>query len=497
MQDDLLRFLKTLTVGQLKSVAQEHGIDISSCGNKKSCIQVLAASDLTKETIEASLAVDADAEAAVEMDSIHRDLEDIAEKRAEPMDVSESESADIERSIDKALLLRPLFFEIDSASEHAWNKMILGDFSEALRLNMESRAQMIERLSTFHLYSTALSIRAAETLMWEMKGIDTGIASGLKTALAEAKEAFMNGPPKRRETTLEEIEALTSKAVDAFLTKCSEAETELRTMLDEYASFGVHTHGATELLEIAICAKCQKDFGQYSTLLEEVNTLADRAKGDRMKQVERAFEQVRNAIDAAKEAGVDTKDDEAQFNHARKAFKDSDFKGAMALLAAVEQAADRAHLEKVRADGDAEIREIQEITSSMRKTAPDLEEAAMYGLDVQQGLLFVSQAETALEQRDVVEAAKYSRRVRKLANSMEKDIRRLRAERGIVKHVEGGKCGECGKESLYAYPDGKMKCDECGHAFSTAREGDGRDGEANKKPAKPKRFLGRRPGPSS
>jgi hypothetical protein len=210
-----------------------------------------------------------------------------------------------------------------------------------------------------------------------------------------------------------------------------------------------------------------------------------------MKQFESAFEQVRNAIDAAKEAGVDTKHDEAQFKDAKKAFKDSDFKGAMDLLAAVEQAADRAHLEKVKADGNAETREIQEITSSMRKTAPDLEEAAMYGLDVQQGLLFVRQAETALEQRDVVEAAKYSRRVRKLANSMEKDIRRLRAERGIVKHVEGGKCGECGKESLYSYPDGTMKCDECGHAFSTAREGNARNGEGQKKQGKLKGFLGR------
>jgi hypothetical protein len=491
MQDDLRRFLKTLTVGQLKSVAEEHSIDVSSCSNKKSYIQVLAASDLTKEAIEATLAGDADAKAAVEMESIHRDLEDIAEKRSQPMDVPASESVDIERSIDKALLLRPLFFEIDTASEHAWNRMILGDFSEALRLNMESRAQMIERLSTFHLYSTALSIRAAETLMWEMKGMDAAIASGMKTALAEAKEAFMNGPPKRRETTLEEVEVLTSKAVDAFLTKCSEAETELRGMLEEYASFGVQTHGATELLDIAVCAKSQKDFGQYSTLLEEVNTLADRAKDDRMKQFESAFEQVRNAIDAAKEAGVDTKDDEAQFKDARKAFKDSDFKRAMDLLAAVEQAADRAHLEKVSADGEAEAREIKEITSSMRKTTPDLEEAAMYGLDVQQGLIFVRQAETALEQRNVVEAAKYSRRVRKLANSMEKDIRRIRAERGIVTHVEGGKCGECGKESLYSYPDGTMKCDECGHTFSTARKENGRDGEADKKPAKLKRLLGK------
>ncbi len=489
MPDDLRKFLKTLTVEQLKSIAQENEIDTTSCSNKKSYIQALASSDLTKDAVEKTLLGDVDD--AGDMESIHEDLEEIAERRAEPMDVPNGENVVIERSIDKALLLRPLFFEIDTASEQAWNRMILGDFSEALRLNMESRAKMIERLSTFHLYSTALSIRAAETLMWEMKGMDGDVASGLKTALAEAKEAFMNGPPKRRETTLEEVEALISKAVDAFLVKCSEAEEELRAMLEEYASFGVQTHGAAELLDIAVSAKSQKDFGQYSTLLGEVNALADRAKEDRMKQFENAFEQVRSAIDAAKEAGVDTKNDEAQFKDARKAFKQSDFKMAMELLAAVEQAADKAHLEKVREDEDAEIREIEEIASSMRRTAPELEEAAMYGLDVQEGLLFVRQAETALEQRDVVGAAKYSRRVRKLASSMEKDVRRLRAERGIVKHLEGGKCGECGKESLFIYPDGTTKCDECGHTFSTATEVDGQDGHTDKKHGRRKGILGR------
>ncbi|MDH3365814.1 MAG: hypothetical protein OEM29_07440 [Thermoplasmata archaeon] len=493
MQDDLYKFLKTLTVEQLKSVAEGNEIDVSSCSNKKSHIQTIATSNLTREKVETTLAEGADTrtKSTCEMESIHKDLEDIAKKPTEPREIPESDNIQTERSIDQALLLRPLFFEIDTASEHAWNKMILGDFSEALRLNMESRAQMIERLSTFHLYSAALSIRAAETLLREMQGMDGSIASGLKTALAEAKEAFMNGPPKRREKTLEEVEALTSKAVEAFLAKCSEAESELKKMLEEYASFGVQTRGATELLELAINAKSSKDFGQYSTLLREVGTLADTAKDDRMRQFDNAFEQARNAIEAAKEAGVDTKNDESRFKDAKKAFKDRDFQRAMNLLAAVEQAVDQAHLEKVRGDGDAEIREIEEITDSMRKNAPDLEEAAMYGLDVEQGLLFVRQAETALEQRDVVEAAKYSRRVRKLADSMEKDIKRLRAERDIVKHVEGGKCGECGKESLFEYPDGSTKCDECGYAFFTAGEKRERNSEMQKKQGKLKGFLGR------
>lgn len=493
MQQDLRTVLKSLTVAQLKSVAREHGIDVSSCTNKKSYVNTLSASRIKRQEIKATLdkLASEQAKASEEMKTVHDDLEKISSRENEPKSLSDSEGMDIERSIDRALLLRPLFFEIDSVTEHAWNKMILGDFSEALKLNMQSRNQVIEKMSSFHLYSTALSLRASETLLREIKGLEGEVASDLKTALTEAKKAFMNGPPKRREESLEEVEMLVAKAVEAFIEKSHKAELELKQMLQEYASFGVRIEGAAEMLEIAANAWSSKDYGQYSSLLNEAKILADREKEARMKEFESTFEQVRSAIDAAKEAGVDTKDDEAQFRNARKAFKDSDFRKAITLLAAIEQAADSAHLQKVREDDGAEAREMQEIATSMNKAEPDLKEAAMYGMDVQEGLLFVKQTRTALERRDVVGAAKYSRRVRRLTKAMKKDMKRLRAEKGILKHLEDGKCGECGKKSLYLYPDGMTRCDECGHAFSTSRDVNEVENDAGRRQGRLKGLLGR------
>ncbi|UCE45955.1 MAG: hypothetical protein JSU93_03585 [Methanobacteriota archaeon] len=492
MPDDLRRSLKKLTVSQMKSIAEAHGIDVSICTAKKAFVDVLASSALTENDVREFLSKgnirDSD---ATDMKNVQDDLERISAGTGKPKDVDDANEMNIERSIDQALLLRPLFYEIDSATEHAWNKMILGDFSEALRLNTESRGQVIERLATYHLYSTALSLRAAETLMWEMKDLIGESASELKVALAEAKMAFMNGPPKRREETLEEVEKLTSKAVQAFREKSSDAERELRQMLQDYASFGVRVDGASEMLDIAANAKSSKDFGQYSVLLNEARMLAAKEKGARMREFESAFEQVRSAIDAAKEAGVDTKKDEAQFRDAKKAFKKSDFKAAMELLSAVERAADSAHLQKVREDDGVKAKEIEQISSSVRMDEPDLQEAAMYGMDVQEGLLFVRQAKTALERSDVVVAAKYSRRAHKLTKSMEEDLKRMRAERGIVNRLEGGSCGECGREALYTYPDGTTRCDECGHTFSTAGGAGTMEDDSDGKKRRLKGFLGR------
>jgi hypothetical protein len=475
MADNLSRSLKALAVSDLRTIAEKVGVDVSSCKSKKDLVRVLSESALTEEMVSAYISEKNEGakEPKEEMDGVRDDLKEISERRNDAKDVPEAEDVEVERSIDKALLLRPLFFEIDSETEHAWNRMIIGDFAEAMRLNIKSRSEALGRLTNFYLYSAALSIRAAETLLRDMKGLDPKMSSQMKMALAEAKMAFIHGPPKRRESTVEEIEALTTKAVEAFSSQTYGAEQELRNMLDEYESFGVRTQGSHELLEIALNAKRSYDLGQYSDLIDKAKAQAERDRDQRLKEIDDAFEQVRTAIEAAKAAGADTNDGEAGLKDARKAMKRSDFRAAIDLLAAVERTVDSAHLERVRSDGAVEAREIEEITTSIRETEPDLEEAAMYGLDVQEGLLFVRQTKAALEHRDVVSASKYSMRMRKLAKSMEGDIRRLRTEKGGLAHVDGARCGECGKESLYAYPDGRTKCEECGHAFSTGSKPEG------------------------
>jgi tetratricopeptide (TPR) repeat protein len=437
MTDDLPRLLKTMTIAELKSVAKESSVDVSSCRNKKSYINAIISAGVTEEQVKSALGAGAEKreEEAKEMEEIERDLKDISEKPSEPKELPEGEDVVIERSVDQALMLRPLFFEVDTATEQAWDRMILGDFSEAISLNRESRSQVIDRLSNFHLYSTALSIRASETLLRQMKGIDVKTSSEIKTALAEAKKAFMHGPPKRRETTLEELESLIMKALKAHLEKSEQAEEELRRALEEYASFGTHVNGPNEILEIAVQAKNSFDVEQYVGLLGQAKAQADRARAARMKEIEDAFEHVRMAIDAAREAGVDTSEGEARYNDARTAFNDSNFVRAMQLLAGIEQAVDNAHLQRVRQDRDTEAKEIAQITSSIQEAEPDLEEAALYGMDVREGLLFVRTTKTALQQRDVVTAAKFSRRVRKLTKSMEKDLGRLRERHLMAKGV--------------------------------------------------------------
>jgi hypothetical protein len=107
------------------------------------------------------------------------------------------------------------------------------------------------------------------------------------------------------------------------------------------------------------------------------------------------------------------------------------------------------------------------ISSTIQTVGPDLEEASAYGIDVQDGLIFIRSARDAMSKRDLVSAAKFARLASETHGPLRKDLDMKRAERGVIARIPEAKCGKCGKESLYSYPDSSSRCVECGHHFKT------------------------------
>jgi hypothetical protein len=469
--------LSTLTISKLKTVASTHRIDISSCKYKKDYIARVAASGLSEDDIRSALGDSGDRDVAQpatsseqEMDHISDELHEIADRPTEASDLPAGEGEDIERAIDQALLMRPSFFEIDSDNERAWNRMMMGDFAEAVSLNKEAREKIIARLSVFHIYSTAMAIRAAETLLASIANARDGEWDpDIKTALAETKKAFIEGSPKRREETLTQIELISQTAYEAFVKKMADSEIELRRILSEYSSFGVHIQEPHRLLEIAGQARQSFNLLEYSKLVHEAKSHAERAKDARVEAIDDMFEDVRTAIEAARDAGVDVISGEKDLNKARKAFDASEFRRATDLLASIERAVDSAHSSRVK-ERQIAVKEISEISESLAVSEPELEEAALYGMDVQEGLLFVRGTRKALDDKDIVTASKLSRKVRRLTKSMETELEKKRLEQGVVRHLSDAKCGKCGDAALYSYPDGSQRCKECGHSFIISQD---------------------------
>ncbi len=470
MPDDVPRHLESLTVGKLKIVAARYGIDVNSCKHKKDFVARLSAANVTESQIQEALALKdctetPNAGRAEEIATARHDIEIIAEKTSGARVLPFEDEAEVEKNIDRALLVRPSFFEIDSQVESAWNHMIMADYHDALKVNNDARSRMLDRFSSFQIFSCALSIRAAESIMASLQEAEGTVDPSLKTILAEAKRSFIDGSPKHREETLEELEKLTSRAYEAFFEGSTKAEAELRAMLADYESFGTQTQESRRLLEIAEQARQSFNVAEYARLLEEAHRAGATAKDVRKTEIEKSFGIVRSAVHEAREVGAVLSVGEDDLAHARTAFDEQAFKRATDLLAAIERTADQAHFERIK-DKDVRDRHVKRVTETIAGLEKTLQEAASYGMDVEEGLLFVTRARGALGNKDIINAAKLARHTKDQTNTLETDLDKERVNRGIAKKVDDAKCGKCGKEALYSFPNGMRKCVECGHSFS-------------------------------
>lgn len=466
MPDDAPRHLESLTVSRLKAVADHYAVDVSSCKHKKDLVTRLAEAGITEAQVSEVLKGEGSTEAgASDEQALRREVEAIAEKGPGQKVLPSDEDEDAEKNIDRVLLSRPSFFEIDSAMESAWNHMIMADYRDALKVNSEARSRMLDRFSSFQIFSAALSIRAAESIINSIRQAKGRTDPALMTALAEAKKAFIEGVPRRREETLGELERLTSKAYEAFFEGSAKAEEDLRAMLLEYESFGSQTQEPRRLLQIAEQARQAFNVAEYARLLRQAQEAAGRAKSTRAAEINRSFNIVRSAVREARDVGAVLTVGEKDLEAAKQAIDTQAFKRALELLASIERVADQAHSEKMK-DKATRDRQAARVSNTIAGLEGALQEARSYGMDVDEGLLFVSHAKMALAQKDLVTAAKLTRKVKDDSSGIHDELDKKRVEHGVAKKIEDAKCGKCGEVSLYSFPGEVRKCVKCGHSFS-------------------------------
>lgn len=470
MAQDAFHFLNELPMWKLKTVASEFGIDVSSCRYKRDYIEKIGAKNLTEEQVRKALETAKRERGArtAEDKKLADEIEEIAAKPSEARELPEKDEISVERHIDEALTMKPSLFEVDSMIEAALNRVIVGDFSEAIKLNREARMKCLESFGTLQVYSTAVSIRAADELMSKIPDDKGRLDPNLRTAIAAAKRSFLAGSPRQREESLESLETLVAKTYAAFVAESEKEESELMELLADYESFGTRTEEARRFLQIAASAKQSFDLVQYRSFLGNAEKVAEQARETRAREIDNTFHIVRAAAAEASELGAMVPNTESGLQEARKAFDAGRFREAVELLAAVERATDSAHLDRLRMEKDLEARQTEKVKSTVIAYGPVFLEANSYGLDAREGMAYLESAKVALARRDVISAAKFARRVRELASSMDNDLHEKRVERGVIKRVDDAKCGKCGKESLYEYPNSVQKCKECGHSFTTA-----------------------------
>ncbi len=466
-------FLNELTIWKLKAVAEEYNIDVSTCRYKRDFVQKIAAKKITGEQVRSALQKKGGKSKAEDGPSdadIGRDLKSIFEAPLQPPELPVDEEKNVERHLDEALMMKPTLIESDSAMEGALNRMILGDYYSAIKMNRAARGKCLENFSRFQVYSSAMSIRAADELFSKLVDERGELDPILRTALAEAKLAFIQGAPKRREETLENLEVLATKAFDAFLANTEKEEAELRGLLVDYESFGTRIDESRRYLDIASQARQAMNIAEYRKLVESARTQAEKAKDKRAKEIASSFHIVRAAAAEARDLGIDTTSADANMAEAKKAFEQGSFKSAVSLLADIERQVDEAHMAQLRARKDLEDMQLESIRRSIENYEPIFKEASSYGLDAKEGTYNIVNARAALARRDAINGVKFGRRIREIGAVTDRELDKKRLEMGVIRHLDGVSCAECEQESVYVYPNSSRRCLECGHTTTDAQQ---------------------------
>lgn len=466
MPPDPAHFLNELPIWKLKAVAAEYRIDVSACKYKKDYVSKIKSKKLTEEQVRKALAKAKSVEEkpSDELKAIGKDLEEIASRPLEPTEMRSHDEELVERHIDEALTMRPSFFEVDSTTEIAMNRMLIGDFNEAIKINREARLKCLDSFSAFQVYSAALAIRAVDELLARLPDSMPKTDSTLKTAATAAKRSFLTGPPRQREEALESLESLAAKTYEAFVKHTEGDEVELKTLLSDYESFGTRTEESRRYLEIAASAKQTFNMDEYSRYVREAKDKAEAAKQDRVNEIGRIFHLIAASAAEAKELGADTAVVESNIGEARRAYEDGSFKQTVELLASVDRALDGHHVEMMRRRRELESTQLQKASAWIAEGEPVLAEAASCGFDVKDAQAKLGIAKTAIANRDPVNASKYGRYVKDTLTRIEKELDNKRLELGTIKLMAGAKCEKCSQESVYEYPNLSTKCLTCGHA---------------------------------
>jgi hypothetical protein len=472
MTDDPSNFLNDLPIWKLKLVAAEYRIDVSACRYKRDYVERIRSKRLTQAQASGAIAKAKKGMAEKRDDSgesaVEKDIERIADAPVEIMELPADEEKTIERNIDEALMMKPSFFEIDSTAQSAYNRMIVGDFYQALKTNREARLRSLEMISNFEVYAAAVSIRAADELLTRLHE-KTRLDPTLRTALAAAKKAFVAGSPRLREEALESLETLACKTYEAAMSESDQDSEELRGLLADYESFGTRTEEPRRYLEIAAQARQAFDPNEYRKLVKSARKSAEVAREFRKKEIENAFGLVRASTAEAKDIGVPVDKAEASMAEARSAFDGGQFKRAVELLAAVENSMDSAHLDVMRQRKDLEASQAKKVSMTILKYEPMISESGSYGIEVQEASAHLASSKAALSRRDIVAAAKFARRVDEVMPPIEKELDHMRIEKGVLTKVADRKCDKCDSDSIYAFSDGTKKCVDCREVYRVPR----------------------------
>jgi len=469
-RNEIEKKLSDLTVIELRKLARERSIDISGAIRKKELIDKILVWDKApkigtilmpeKDISEAEAPEELKTEGEVVLESEKLERGKLTEGPKISAKTKEEEKlVEIREYIRFMEGNRPSFFGIDGLLEGVTTKYGTGDYYGAIQAIKTVRERASDFYSHFRIFTNALGIDASERLLEEAVRRGTLSQERANKLVKTAMFGFVEGSPKKREETLEQLENGALEAFDKIIGNLDKDLKIYHQRANELKEIGADVVEAIRLLTEAEKLKTALKLQEAKEQLNSAKNLLKQVEKVRLEEIRYAIPRVRSAIEEAKSIGIDITEPEKELKKASYYIERGEIKLCVESLTKSESVVDQMQHAKLSTDPALRTSQLEKARKITKQLSPFLTDVGSYGIDISEVMHYLRNAQIAITHGDSINAPKFARRADELAKSFVKELEKLK-KRSI--HLDDERCERCGQEMLYKFDTGIKRCANCG-----------------------------------
>lgn len=444
--------LKARSIPDLQSLAAENGVDVAGLTKKADLIDRIAASPAASKLLEPT-------PAAVAPEPTPGPPKAVEPEAKPAPQVPEVAPAGPEGLLQQGKNIDADFGLAEDILDQARMRFEERAFDRVLELAHEALLLVHGTLDAFERSAWAYGILASQKLIEESGrvGRDVEPAASL---LRNAKVAYVSGNLAANRDLLIQLQGATKALYSEEVQRLRRAIYAAEDRIQQAGHVGADVAAAAESLTRARDAMQRAEHARALELLAETERLADAAVDVRVKEIAGAIPSTAKLIEESKNVGAEVEDATRLLEKAKVAIERREYVLAAELVQRAERSALQAQHYQIQKVMELRLRQIERAQGIMNRVVPVLDEAASYGLDVEEVRRVLTDAEDVLDQGDYVNGTILARRAEELTLSLVPRIVAERPKHGIVKPT-AGRCTACESPDVVFLDDGWSRCNIC------------------------------------
>ncbi|MEE9237131.1 MAG: hypothetical protein V3U52_05025 [Thermoplasmata archaeon] len=468
--------LTNMKVGELRSLATEHGIDISGLKVKTDLVNAIALHPEVERILDGKQ--DESEEEEMEPSSVEEVEPSLLEEEAPKEPDSEAEPEGLNDRVEKALKASVDFSELEHFLSEAATRFSERNYDAALQTAKDSVLKIEEKVKDYVEASWAFAIASTQSIL-ETSTRTSRAAKEAKRNLEEAREAFKSGLFIR---SPEVLESLTSAALNLYTREMDIARdlmTSQKEALEEIRAMGGDIIKADAMLAKTLRALEENHRADYLDLREETDSLVRKAKEIRIEELRGSLAAVADIIEEGRSIGADVRGASNLLEDVKQAIDSGDFIAASELADRAEQAAlkaQKSHIDKVARMRDQQVEKAKLLIAEIK---PAIDRARTAGFQSDKALADLKAAVKHANAGDYVDALAMAKRsygfvkafnsqleARKLdEEAVEPTALQEEPKKGETPSPPAPTCYHCGSSRLKVGKRDKVRCLDCGKKF--------------------------------